>query len=207
MPCWYRDELRATKGVPEEDLAFVRDIPETPGAYAPARETDFPLAVLHDSYYETAVGAPPGTGRKSGDGRLRAPWLVEPAWRVTAFNASGREALRPYAKALEHGDLLAFAKGGFLLGTLGTEDVLAPFMRAFRALPAVAFEDEPLPGLPPSARFRSATVGATRWYYALNAGSGPCRVAPPPGLLDAVTGEPLPAEIELDAYELRALRR
>ena len=206
MPCWYRDELRATKGVPEEDLVFVRDLPETPGAYAPARETDFPLAVLHDSYYETAVGAPPGTGRKSGDGRLRAPWLVEPAWRVTAFNASGREALRPYAKALEHGDLLAFAKGGFLLGTLGTEDVLAPFMRAFRALPAVAFEDEPLPGLPPSARFRSATVGATRWYYALNAGSGPCRVAPPPGLLDAVTGEPLPAEIELDAYELRALR-
>jgi hypothetical protein len=141
MPCWYRDELRKTKGVPTGDIEFVRDLPETPGAYAPARETGFPSAILHDSYYETAIGSPPGKVRKSGDGRLQAPWLVEPGWRVTHFNASGREALRPYAKALEHGDLLAFAKGGFLVSTLGTEEVLAPFMRHFRALPAVKFED------------------------------------------------------------------
>ncbi len=141
MPCWYRDELRKTKGVSESDIEFVRDLPETPGAYAPARETDFPSAILHDSYYETAIGSPPGKVRKSGDGRLRAPWLVEPGWRVTHFNASGREALRPYAMALAHGDLFAFAKGGFLVSTLGTEEVLAPFMRHFRALPAVKFED------------------------------------------------------------------
>ena len=212
MPCWYRDELRKTKGVAESDIAFVRDLPETPDAYAPARETGYPFAVLHDSYYETAIGAPPGDGRKSGDGRLSGDWLKEPGWRVTHFNASGREALRPYAKALANGDLLAFARGGFLLGTLGTEDVLAPFARAFRALPAVPFEDAtPDPDAQAPSRaslaiLRTAVVGGERWYYALNTGAGPQRITLPPGLRDALTGETLPAEITLEGYELRAMR-
>lgn len=227
MPCWYRDELRKTKGVSESDIEFVRDLPETPGAYAPARETGFPSAILHDSYYETAIGSPPGKVRKSGDGRLRAPWLVEPGWRVTHFNASGREALRPYAKALAHGDLFAFAKGGFLVSTLGTEEVLAPFMRHFRALPAVKFEDAQAheraeahlpdkdaqashpdaqaPSCATKAILRTAVVDGVRWYYALNTGFAPCVIRLPPGLRDAVTGEALPTKTTLDSYELRAM--
>ena len=208
MPCWWRDELRKTNGAPDGALEKVRDLPETPGMHAASRRTHHPFAVLHDSYYETAIGSPAdGSGRRRGDGRLSGDWLNECGWRVTAFNASGREALRPYAKALAHGDLLSFVRGGFLLGTLGTEDVLAPFMLAFRALPAVPFEDEPVPGLPEAARLRSATAGGVQWHYALNTGAEPCTVPLPPGLCDAVTGEPLPGEIALDAYELRAMRR
>ncbi|MBQ7666712.1 MAG: hypothetical protein IJS46_01815, partial [Kiritimatiellae bacterium] len=125
-----------------------------------------------------------------------------------------------------HGDLFAFAKGGFLVSTLGTEEVLAPFMRHFRALPAVKFEDAQAqhpdtqalhpdaqaqhpdaqaPSCATKAILRTAVVDGVRWYYALNTGSEPQRIALPPGLIDATTGEEMPSEILLDAYELRAL--
>ncbi|MBR3086414.1 MAG: hypothetical protein IKH04_08430 [Kiritimatiellae bacterium] len=208
MPCWWRDELRKTQGAPDGALVKVRDLPETPGMYAAARRTRHPFAVLHDSYYETAIGSPAdGSAKRRGDGRLSGDWLRETGWRVTAFNASGREALRPYAKALAHGDLIAFARGGFLVGTLGTEEVLAPFMRAFRALPAVPFEDAAPAGAPEAARLRHAVVNGTDWFYAVNTGPDPCRLQLPPGLCDAVTGDPMPCEINLDGYELRAMSR
>ena len=209
MPCWWRDELRKTSNCPEGSREFVRDLPETPGMHAAARKTRYPVAILHDSYYETDIGGPVVRnqwGRK-GDGRLEGDWLNEPDWRVTCFNASGREALRPYATALAHGDLLAFARGGFLIGTSGTEDVLRPFVANFRALPAVVFQDVALPaGGPPAARLRKATVDSATWYYALNTGHEPCKVALPEPLTDALTGKPVPSPLPLDAYELRAFR-
>ena len=209
MPCWYRDELRKTPHCPPGAREYVRDLPETPGMHAAARKTPHPLAILHDSYYETDIGGPVVRnqwGRK-GDGRLEGDWLDEPDWRVTAFNASGREALRPYATALAHGDMLAFARGGFLLGTAGTEDVLRPFVANFRALPAVAFRDVPLPaGSPAAARIRKAVVNGRTWYYVLNTGYEPCQIALPEPLVDALTGKPAPQRLALDAYELKALR-
>ena len=209
MPCWWRDELRKTSHCPEGSREYVRDLPETPGMYAAARKTRYPLATLHDSYYETDIGGPVVRnqwGRK-GDGRLEGDWLNEPDWRVTAFNASGREALRPYAMALAHGDLFAFARGGFLIGTSGTEDVLRPFVANFRALPAVVFQDVALPsGAPAAARLRKAVVNGVTWYYALNPGYEPCQIALPEPLVDALTGKPVPSTLPLDGYELKALR-
>ena len=209
MPCWWRDELRKTQRCPEGSREFVRDLPETPGMHAAARRTRYPFALLHDSYYETDVGAS-ATGSsdgRRGDGRLEGDWLDEHDWRVTAFNASGREALRPYATALAHGDLLAFSRGGFLLGTAGTENVLRPFVANFRALPAVIFQDVALPtDAPPAARLRKATVDGATWYYALNTGYEPCRIALPEPLIDALTGKPVPSPLPLAAYELKALR-
>ena len=209
MPCWWRDELRKTQRCPEGSREFVRDLPETPGMHAAARRTRYPFALLHDSYYGTDVGAaaPGSSDGRRGDGRLEGDWLDEHDWRVTAFNASGREALRPYATALAHGDLLAFSRGGFLLGTVGTEDVLRPFVANFRALPAVVFQDVALPaGAPTAARLRKATVNGATWYYALNTSHKPCQIALPEPLLDALTGKPVPSPLPLDAYELKALR-
>ena len=209
MPHWYRDELRKTSNCPEGSREYVRDLPETPGMHAAARKTRYPMAILHDSYYETDIGGPVVRnqwGRK-GDGRLEGDWLNEPDWRVTAFNASGREALRPYATALAHGDLFAFARGGFLIGTSGTEDVLRPFVANFRALPAVVFQDVALPaGSSPAARLRKAVAGGHTWYYALNTGHTPCKVALPEPLIDVLASKPVSSPFVLDAYELRALR-
>ena len=97
MPCWWRDELRKTQRCPEGSREFVRDLPETADMHAGARRTRYPFALLHDSYYETDIGAS-ATGSsdgRRGDGRLEGDWLDEHDWRVTGFNASGREALRP----------------------------------------------------------------------------------------------------------------
>ena len=210
MPHWYRDELRKTERCPEGAREYVRDLPESPDMHAAARQLPYPFSLLHDSYYETDIGGPAGArdrwGRK-GDGRLEGDWLDEHDWRVTAFNGSGREALRDYTSALAHGDLLAFARGGFLVGTSGTEDVLRPFVANFRALPAVVFQDVSLPaGAPASARLRKATVDGATWYYALNTGHEPCKLPLPGPLLDALTGKPVPSPLPLDAYELKALR-
>ncbi len=80
-------------------------------------------------------------------------------------------------------------------------------MRAFRALPAVPFEDASPAGAPEAARLRHAVVNGTDWFYAVNTGPDPCRLQLPPGLCDAVTGDPMPCEINLDGYELRAMSR
>ena len=207
LPAFWRDELRRYSSVLPNGRELVRDLDETPGHYAPARLTSYPFAQFHDSYYESAIGSANKIGRRSGDGRLRGGWLNETAWRVTAMAASGREVLRPYAKALRYGDLFAFAKGGFLIGTLGDEAVLAPFMQAFRSLPAVRFADVAGAGTD-AVRVREATVDGTRWLYAVNTGFESAEVVMPlaAGATDAVTGRPAPKTLRLAAYELRAFR-
>jgi len=208
MPAFWRDELRNYKPVLPNGRELVRDLDETPGHYASARLTSYPFAQFHDSYYESPVGAANRVGRRAGDGRLRGGWLNETNWRVTSMAASGREVLRPYAKALKYGDLFMFAKGGFLMGTLGDEPVLAPFMQAFRTLPAVRFED--LPGVGTEAvRVRTATVDGVQWFYAVNTGFEKATLALPlpEGATDAITGQPAPTALTLDAYEIRVFKR
>ena len=192
MPAFWRDELHRLNGT-QAAREKVWRLPETAGFYGAALKTAYPFANFHDSYYETAVGAPPGNGHHSGDGRLSGGWFRELTWRVTSFSASGREALRPYAKALKYGDLLAFGRGGFLVGTCGDEEVTAEFMRNFRALPAVKFTDVPGAGTE-DVRVREATVDGRRWLYAVNTGAGEEKAR-----LPAPFGE-----VALKPYELRA---
>ena len=206
MPAFWRDELGRFQQ-PRERLARVRDLPESEGYLEPVRRSFFPMADFHDSYYETAIGAPKGPGHHSGDGAFVGTWLSELSWRVTAFSASGREALRPYAKALRHGDVLGFGRGGFQLGTCGDEEVTAPFMRAFRSLPATMFAD--VDGFRHAdVRFRCATEGGRRWWYAVNTGFEPVEVALPlpADARDAVTGSTVRGTVRLEGYELRAFK-
>ena len=204
MPAYWHDELHRFKA-PTKTLERIRDLPETDGYQRLILGSAYPFADFHESYYETSVGSKKKSGRHSGDGRLSGDWLVEKPWRVTHFAASGREALRPYAKALAAGDVFAFGRGGYLLGTCGDEAVTAPFMRTFRALPAVKFAD--VAGFShPSVKFRTAKSLGKTWYYAVNVGFEPVEADLPltSDVVDAVTGEKVGRTLRLDSYEIRA---
>ena len=191
-----RDELRREGSIPEDRQWKTRDIPETPGFYGEARKSEYPFALFSDSYYETAVGAPADGkgGARKGDGRLYGGWLEkEFSWRVSHINAAGREALRPFAKALKDGDMLSFAKGAFLISVNGMEDVLVPWMREFRKLPAVKFRDVN-GNWPEAVKVRVAEVDGLRYGYIVNTGFDPVEV---------VLGK---RTFRLDSYELRSLR-
>ena len=191
-----RDELRRDGTIPEDRKAKTRDLPETPGFYAEARKTAYPFALFSDSYYETAIGAPAdGNGKYRGDGRLYGDWLKkEFSWRVSHINAAGREALRPFAKALKDGDMLCFAKGAFLISLNGMEDVLVPWMREFRKIPAVQFKDEK-GNWPEAVKLRTAEVDGHRHAYVVNTSFEPVEVD-----LGRF------GKLRLDSYELRYLR-
>ena len=204
MPAYWHDELKS-QPVPQETREYVRDLAEADGYLSLPLTSYYPFADFHDSYYETAVGAPKGSGHYKGDGRLCGSWLKEKQWRVTHFSASGREALRPYAKALRCGDVFAFGRGGFSLGTCGDEAVMAPFMKAFLALPAVKFAD--VKGFShPDVRFRTAQALGKTWHYLVNTGSEAVQadVSLPAGATDAVSGKPVAGSVPLAAYEFRA---
>ena len=131
---------------------------------------------------------------------------------VGAFGAQAlRRAVplpRRYAVPFRYHDVLGLSKGGFLIGTYGTEDVLVPFIQAFRALPAVAFDDVPCAG-DPLVKVRRKVFDGKTYLYAINTGDKPARVTldVPPGTEDLVTGQGVtsPVTLDLQAYELRAL--
>ena len=112
-PAWHRDL--------ETSEAFFRHI-------APAAVK---FLHHHDRYWENPIGrtAP-----------LKAPWLDECVWRVTTLNPAGVHALKHFVEPFRYHDFFGVSKGGYLIGTYGMEDVLTPFLQAFRALPPVAME-------------------------------------------------------------------
>ena len=110
-------------------------------------------------------------------------------------------------------DVLGLSKGGFLIGTYGTEDVLVPFIQAFRALPAVVFDDVAAEVSSPLVKVRRKAFDGKEYFYAINTGDTPARVTLdlPPGTMDLVTQERLSPNdasgkgtFDLQAYELRA---
>lgn len=182
----WRDEVKSAAG-PAAAREKMREIVGTADYGAETQRGPCPALTLWDAYYESAVGNRSGANRLSGD------WLDETKWRVSVVSPCGREALRDFALALRHGDVLDFAKGGFVIGTYGTEDVLVPWMRAFRSLPAVRFEDLPAPAA--DVVFRGTTHKGVVWRYLCNVSSRPRMVTLPAN----EGGE----KVSLDAYELK----
>ena len=179
------------------------------GSYALLDGARFPWVNQHDRYWESRIG---GVTAKPGPGSLACPWLKECGWRVTTINPSGRHALKHYAAPFRFHDLQALSKGGYLIGTYGTEEVLVPFIQAFRALPAVVFDD--LPGLDPESpvRVRAKAFRGKAYFYAINTGDAPAevRLAIPAGTTDLVGGEAVEGDraatvtLKLEPYELRS---
>ena len=163
----------------------------------------FPWVNQHDRYWESAIGRI----TKDQPGKtLSCAWLKECPWRVTTINPSGRAALKHYAVPFRYHDVLGLSKGGFLIGTYGTEDVLVPFIQTFRALPAVVFDDVPCAG-DPLVKVRRKDFDGKTYLYAINTGDTPARVTLelPSGAEDLVTRARMAQRetLSLQPYELR----
>jgi hypothetical protein len=156
---------------------------------------------MHDRYWEDAVGR---------SKPLVADWLKESGWRVSTLNPTPPQFLQHYLAPLRFGDVQTITKGGFLVGTLGVEDELARFSRAFRALPAVPFADVASPG---EVRVRAATHDGALYFYAANTGNNPATVriridGQPTAVTELGEGNALTPtlEIPLSPYSLRSFR-
>jgi hypothetical protein len=158
-------------------------------------------AKFHDRYFEEAIGrtAPiPGLGVK------------EVGWRVSTLNPNSFHSLEYYALALNNFDALDITKGGFVIGTLGIEQWVGRFAQAFRALPAVRFED--VKGMEDPVRVRQAVVDGRAYFYVLNCLPAPAEVSLDLALGAAVTdlvsqrpdGDGGKLGIHLEPYELRS---
>jgi hypothetical protein len=134
-----------------------RDRKALADTYAVLESACHPWVNMHDRYWEDPVGK---------DNPLKAEWLREHPWRVSTLNPNHIHFMEQFILPLRHGDVLGFSKGGFLIGTLGFEEQMAEFSKAFRALPAKRFGD--LPGSPETVKCRSLTTPEETWFYAVN---------------------------------------
>lgn len=114
-------------------------------------------ATIHDRYWEDSIG---------GKSPLKDLGSPELGWRVTTLNGTDFNAMEPFVTALNNLDAFQIVKGGFVIGTYGWENHLASFARAYRALPAVRFEDVEAASDP--VRVRQAVVDGKRYVYVLN---------------------------------------
>jgi hypothetical protein len=97
-----------------------------------------------------------------------------------------------YALALTNFDALDITKSGFVIGTYGTEQAVGKFAQAYRALPAVRFDD--VEGLSDPVRVRQKVVDGRAYFYALNTLPIPVDVT-----LQLESGQ---MRLHLDPYEL-----
>ena len=154
----------------------------------------FPCANQHDRYWETAIG--------SGSASLSGDWMKECRWRVSTLDPAGDNALRHFLLPFRYDDVLCLSKGGFLVGTIGLEPRLAPFARAFRALPAVPMKEFFREG---AVVARKAEADGRTYGYVVNtdAASATVDVAGlPAGATDLVSGRPLSSRLALGPYEM-----
>ncbi len=176
--------------------------------YAMIERARMPWVHQHDRYWECDIGK---GGRKGSVNSLSCEWLNEATWRVSTINPSGTHALRHFVLPLRYGDVLGVSKGGFLIGTYGMEEALAPFIRQFRSLPAVVF-DEVKGAADDVVRVREKDVAGRYYFYVVNTDLKPVTVklVVPPETQGLVTGERLAdasgskeLELSLGPYELR----
>ena len=199
---WGKDWIRAEP--------FDRQLYFCKGDFGSTSWTTYPWINQHDRYWESHCGAYPTNcchgiyDKDQTKPKLTRPWLKECPWRVSTINPSGRDALRHYAVPLRYQDVLAVSKGGFLIGTYGTEDVLVPWIRAFRALPAVRMEEFAREG---DVVARTCVFHGRRYFYAVNTSDVPASIKCefPKGTRDAVGGNSFTGTaVSLAPYELRS---
>lgn len=186
----------------EQARASLRDAAETADTWSLFRGAKFPWLNIHDRYWESSIGR---SGARGSANTLSCNWFTECPWRVTTLNPGGDSAMRAIVAPLRHGDILGVSKGGFLIGTYGMEEPLARFSQAFRALPAVVFDDVTRVG---DVVVRQNVFAGKSWFYVVNTGSAAAtaELAVPKGTRDLVTGEIAGPELRLDLapYELRS---
>ena len=192
----------------EENRAYQRMMHMRPEYWDFVTSAIYPVAHQHDRYWEDATGNP-RRNRKSGDA-LSGPArdLDEHNWRVSTLNPAGEYSMQHFAQALFNQDMLGVSKGGYLIGTYGMEEFLAPFAQAFRALPPVRMRT--LPGGGASIRMRQVDYAGNSWFYLVNASEDNLRVTVefPQGTEEVISGVKFdgPARIDVPPYGLRSFR-
>ena len=190
-----------------EARAHQRVLDTLPGFYSLLRGAKYPWVNQHDRYWESPIGR---ASVKGGATTLSCDWLNECTWRVSTLNPSGVHALRHFVLPLRYGDVLGMSKGGFLIGTYGMENVLVPFVQAFRALPAVVFDDV---GGTETVKLRHKDFDGRSWFYIVNTDMKPARVklSVPKRTHDLVTDERVGGvfseetlTLQLKPYEMRS---
>lgn len=134
------------------------------GMYGSILSANTPWINMHDRYWESPIGDP--SRNHAASNHFHVDWLVEHPWRVSTLNPTGFYAMRHYVMPLRFCDVQTFNKGGFLIGTLGMEDELRAFAKAFRTLPATRFED--VPGSTEEVKARRWSDGKKTWLYVVN---------------------------------------
>ncbi len=192
-----------------DDAFSSRDIFYTPEYYAALSQAHLPWIHTHDYYWETSFGDPLREGKRVP--ALESEWFREHHWRVTTMNPPAYHALKQYVLPLRYHDILGMTRGGFLIGTYGTEEFLVPFARAFRALPARLFRD--MPQSTGTVKYRSLDDGEKTWFYVVNTADTPASFKVDTNgeaVTDLLTGA-CPAELAagtldlvLEPYQLRS---
>ena len=150
---------RRGHGSTEPETYAVRTVNSAPEIVAPITLTPSASVNMHDRYFENDVAqkAPlKGLSSKTS----------ECGWRVSALNGNTVNGLENHVFALNNLDALTITKGGFLVGTFGIEDKIGRFAKAYRALPAVKFND--VAGLADPVRVRQKVVDGGNFFYVLN---------------------------------------
>ncbi len=196
----------------EKERAHQRILDTLPGFYSLIKNASFPWVNQHDRYWESPIGR---KSEKNKSNSLACDWLNECVWRVSTINPSGYHALRHFVMPLRYGDVLGMSKGGFLIGTYGMEDKLVPFIKAFRSLPAVVFDDvAPVQNTNLDyVKVRAKVHNDTSYFYVVNTDMNPVTVTIkiPARTCDLVTDERVGSlfgedelTLELGPYEMRS---
>ncbi|MFP4056546.1 MAG: LamG-like jellyroll fold domain-containing protein [Candidatus Brocadiia bacterium] len=105
----------------------------------------------------------------SAIGRLKPMprfWWSAPSFRASHPAPTGRYFLEPYAHAVAELDALSVAAGGNSVVTLGRDDAVQRFARAYRALPRRHFRD--VPGMSDPVCARQLRDGDAHYVYLVN---------------------------------------
>jgi hypothetical protein len=190
----------------EENRAYQRTMHLDRNFWDFVAEAGYPLAHQHDRYWEDAAGNP-RRNRQSGDA-LSGPErdLDEHNWRVSTLNPAGEFAMNHYAESLLNQDMLGLSKGGYLIGTYGMEEYLAPFAQAFRAMPPVKMRT--LPGGGEKLRLRHVDYAGKSYFYVVNCSGSKLSFSLefPAGTKETVGGKAFSgvAALALGPYEMRS---
>lgn len=183
---WYRTP---------ENIRYLQTMHLAEGFWDFVKPAAYPLAHQHDRYFECSEGRTeplPGPFR-------------EHCWRVSTLHPAGRNALAPYVQMLACQDILGLTKGGFLIGTYGTEEYISRFAQYFRALPAVKLQDAGGDG---QVKVRRGRHGGKIYQYVVNVTGEESRrtVEFPRDMKDLVTGEGFSGKVELtlEPWEFRS---
>lgn len=98
-------------------------------------------------------------------------WWEGPGWRVAGLMPGGRHWLELFAEAVALYDAPRVTIGGFIVGTMGHQEEITEFARAYRPLPAVQFDT--LKGASDTAVVR---VGPGGYLYAVSRSPFPVTV-------------------------------